>query len=80
MKTVLAAAALVAFLVTPSFAAEDCAAELTKIDEAMKTATVDDATKTKLTGLVDQAKASNDKGEADACNTSAKEALAPLGM
>ena len=35
-----------------------------KIDEAMKSVTVDEATKARLTELVGQAKASNDKGDA----------------
>jgi ethanolamine utilization microcompartment shell protein EutL len=80
MKTVIAAAGLLAILAMPAFAAEDCAASLTRIDDAMKSATVDEATKARLTELVDKAKASNDNGEAEACSASAMEALALLGM
>ena len=80
MKTILAATALAAFLVTPAFAAEDCAASLMKIDEAMKTATVDDQTKAKLTELVDQAKSANDKGDAADCSAKATEAMTLVGL
>ncbi len=80
MKTILAATALTAFLAVPAFAAEDCNASLMKIDEAMKSATVDDATKARLTELVGQAKASNDKGDAAACSASATEAMTLMGM
>ena len=80
MKTIFAAAALVALLATPSLAADDCAASLAKIDEAMKTVKVDEATGAKLASLVEKAKAENAKGEGDACAATTQEALALLGM
>jgi hypothetical protein len=80
MKTIFAAAAIAAFLVTPALAADDCATTVGKIDEAMKTATVDEATKAKLTSLVEKAKAEGEKGEADACAATTKEAMTLLGM
>jgi hypothetical protein len=80
MKTVFAAVTLVAILATPAFAQQDCAASLAKIDDAMKTVTIDDATKAQLEGLVNDAKAANDNGDAAACEAKAGEALALLGM
>ena len=80
MKTIFAAAAIVAFLATPSFAADDCVGSIAKIDEAMKTMKVDEATGAKLTSLVEKAKAENDKGEADACAATTREAMTLLGM
>ncbi|NJM29431.1 MAG: hypothetical protein HC855_04350 [Rhizobiales bacterium] len=78
MKTILAAFAFVAVAASPAFA--DCAGDLAKIDEAMKTAQLDEAKKTQAMGLVDTAKAANDKGDAAACETATKEVLALLGM
>ena len=80
MKTIFTAAAVAAFLATPAFAADDCGASLAKIDEAMKTMKVDEATGAKLTTLIEKAKAENGKGEADACDATTKEAMARLGM
>ena len=61
MKILFASVAAMALLVTPALA--DCAASLTKIEEAMKTATVDDATKANVQTLASEAKTANDNGE-----------------
>jgi hypothetical protein len=60
--------------------ADDCATSVGKIDEALKTATLDDAGKTKVTELVTKAKAEGDKGDAAACDATTKEAMTLLGM
>jgi hypothetical protein len=78
MKTILTALVVTAGLAAPAFA--DCAGDLAKIDEAMKTAKLDDASATKAKGMVDTAKAANDKGDAAACEAATKEVLAMLGM
>ena len=78
MKILFASVAALALLVTPALA--DCAASLTKIEEAMKTATVDDATKANVQTLASEAKTANDNGDAAGCETKATQALALLGM
>ncbi len=79
MKAILVAAtAVFAFAASPAFA--DCAADLTKIDEAMKTAKLDDANKTKADELVQKAKAADDAKDEAGCAASAKEVLTLLGM
>lgn len=77
-KTFIAALFVSAFAVAPAFA--DCAADITKIDEAMKAATLDEASKTKASDLMTKAKASMDAGDEAACAASAKEVLTMLGM
>lgn len=79
MKSYLIASSLVlAFAVSPALA--DCAADMTKIDEAMKTATLDDAGKTKAQELLDKAKAARDANDEAGCAASTKEVLTLLGM
>jgi hypothetical protein len=76
--TIMGAAIALAFAASPVLA--DCAADLTKIDEAMKTATLDDAAKTKAEDLLTKARAARDASDEAACSTSAKEVLTMLGM
>jgi hypothetical protein len=79
MKKIILAAALAAGLSTPAFAGQ-CPAIMAKIDEAMKTATVDDATKAKVTELYAKGKGEHEAGNHDASVATLNEALALLGM
>lgn len=79
MKSTLAIAALAtALLAGPAFA--DCAGDLTKIDEAMKSAKLDEATTTKVKTAYDTAKAAQTANDATACETATKEIMTLLGM
>ncbi|MGH6856009.1 MAG: hypothetical protein ACREDX_06210 [Aestuariivirga sp.] len=79
MKKLILAAALTAAMVSPAFA-NQCPTLMGKIDEAMKTATVDDATKTKIMALYDKGKAEHESGDHDASVTDLTEALKLLGI
>jgi len=78
MKKIILAAAMTLALATPSFAGQ-CPAIMAKIDEAMKTAQVDDATKAKVTELYNKGKAEHEGGNHDASIATLNEALALLG-
>jgi hypothetical protein len=79
MKTVLIAATLAfAFAAGPAFA--DCASDLTKIDEAMKTVKLDDAGMQKATESLTKAKAAADAKDEAACTTNTAELMKMLGM
>jgi hypothetical protein len=79
MKTTLIAAAFAtALFAAPAFA--DCAADLTKVDEAMKTMKLDDATGAKAKELMDKAKAAMDAKDEATCATSAKELMTLVGL
>lgn len=79
MKKTLAAIGMLAFLAAPAMAGQ-CPALMQKIDQAMTTAQVDDATKTKVMELYDKGKAEHEAGNHDASVASLNEALALLGM
>jgi hypothetical protein len=76
--TILAAAAVFTFAAAPAFA--DCAADMTKIDEAMKTATLDDTNKSKADELLQKAKTAMDAKDEAGCSASTKEILTMLGQ
>jgi hypothetical protein len=79
MKTTFIAAAFAtALFAAPAFA--DCAADLTKVDEAMKTMKLDEATTTKAKELTDKAKAAMDAKDEATCAASAKELMTLVGM
>ena len=79
MKKIVLAAGFALFLSVPAFAGQ-CPALMTKIDEAMKTATLDDATKAKVMELYDKGKAAHDSGDHAASEKDLGEALKLLGM
>ncbi len=79
MKKLILAAMMTAALAMPAYA-KQCPALMGKIDEAMKTATVDDATKTKVMALYETGKAAHDAGDHAASETALNEALVLLGM
>ena len=76
--TIFGTALFVVAAASPAFA--DCAGDLTKIDEAMKSATLDEASMTKAKESLDKAKAAQAANDEAACTTSAKEVLTMLGM
>jgi hypothetical protein len=76
--TVFATVLFAAAAASPAFAA--CVDDITKIDEAMKTATLDDAAKTKAMEGLDKAKAAQAANDEATCAASAKEVLTMLGM
>ena len=77
-KTILALAALAA-MTGPALATQ-CPGLMAKIDEAMKTATVDDATKAKVEELYATGKAAHDAGDHPASEAALNEALGLLGV
>ncbi len=79
MKKYILAAAMTMALAVPAMAAQ-CPAIMAKIDEAIKTATVDDATKAKVMELYAKGKTEHADGSHDASVATLNEALALLGM
>ena len=79
MKKIIIAAALVAALATPAFA-NKCPTMMKKIDAAMATTQVDEATKTKVMALYDKGKAEHAAGDHAASEADLNEALKLLGM
>lgn len=79
MKKFVLAAALAAALASPAFAGQ-CPAIMKKIDEAMATAQIDEATKTKVMALYDKGKAEHAAGEHAASVASLNEAMDLLSM
>jgi hypothetical protein len=79
MKKLLLAAALTLGLASPAFA-NMCPTLMLKIDAAMKTATVDDATKAQIMALYKKGKAEHEAGNHAASMTDLNAALKLLGM
>jgi hypothetical protein len=77
-KLVLVLAGLAA-LSGPALASQ-CPALMAKIDEAMATATVDDATKEQIMALYDSGKAAHEAGDHAKAEADLGEALKLLGM
>jgi hypothetical protein len=79
MKKIILAAVMAFGLSAPAFA-NSCPTILAKIDEAMKTATLDDATKAKVMELYTKGKAEHDGGKHDESVATLNEAVKLLGM
>jgi hypothetical protein len=79
MKAYILAAALTAALAGPALA-NQCPALMKKIDAAMATATVDEATKAKVTELYNKGKAEHDAGDHAASERDLGEAMKLLGI
>ena len=79
MKKLVLAAVMTFALAGPAFA-HMCPSLMAKIDDAMKTTTVDDATKSQVMALYDKGKAEHEAGNHDASVADLNEALALLGM
>ena len=79
IKSLLAAGTILVALAGPALASQ-CPALAAKAEEALKTATVDDATKAKVTELIATGKASHDAGNHADSEAQLGEALKLLGM
>jgi hypothetical protein len=79
MKKYILASAILAMLAMPAMAGQ-CPALMAKIDEAMKTATLDDATKAKVMELYTKGKGEHDGGDHAASEASLGEAMKLMGM
>ncbi len=79
MKNIFCAFVTLLALAGPALA-NQCPGLMGKIDEAMKTATVDDATKTKIMALYETGKTAHDAGDHPASEAALTEAMALLGM
>lgn len=79
MKKYVLAAVFAMTFAAPAFASS-CPTLMAKIDEAMKTASLDDATKAKVTELYDKGKAEHESGDHGASETDLNAALKLLGM
>jgi hypothetical protein len=79
IKSLLAGAAILVALAGPALA-NQCPSLAAKAEEALKTATVDDATKAKVTELIATGKASHDAGNHADSEAQLGEALKLLGM
>jgi hypothetical protein len=77
-KTLIAAAFVTTLMAAPAFA--DCAADLTKIDEAMKTMKLDEANTTKAKELMDKAKLAQEAKDETACTASTAELMTLVGL
>ena len=79
MKMTFVAAALATTLfAAPAFA--DCAADITAVEEAMKTMKLDEATGTKAKELMDKAVAARDAKDEAACTAAATELKTLAGL
>ena len=78
MKKLVLAALVMAAFTTPVFA-HQCPSLMMKIDEAMKTATVDEATKTKIMDLYAKGSAEHKAGDHDGAEADLNAALELLG-
>ena len=79
MKKIIIAAALIAALATPALAMK-CPSIMKKIDEAMATTQVDEATKTKVMALYETGKTAHAAGDHATAEADLNEALKLLGM
>ena len=79
MKKLILAAAMTVALAGPALASQ-CPALMAKIDAAMTTATVDEATKAKVMELYASGKAAHESGEHASSEKDLGEALKLLGM
>ena len=79
MKKLIITAALIAALATPALA-NQCPSLMKKVDEAMATTQVDEATKTKVMALYEKGKTEHAAGEHAASEADLNEALKLLGM
>jgi hypothetical protein len=76
--TFIAAALATTLLAAPAFA--DCAGDITKVEEAMKTMKLDEANMTKAKELMDKAVAARDAKDEAACTASATELKTLVGL
>ncbi len=77
-RMLIAAAAATMLFAAPAFA--DCKADLTKINEAMKTMTLDEAGTTKAKDWLDKATKANTAKDETACTAATAELKTLLGI
>ncbi|MBC8049188.1 MAG: hypothetical protein H7X92_03445 [Chitinophagales bacterium] len=80
MKTILAAAAVMSMLAAPAFAASDCSKRMGKLDEAIKTATINQDDMKKVQDIRIKGDELMKAGKQDECKTALKEGLIILGV
>jgi hypothetical protein len=79
MKRILIAASVAsALFAAPAFA--DCAGDMTKITDAMKTMKMDEAGTTKAKDLMEKAKKASDIKDEAACTSATTELMTMLGL
>jgi hypothetical protein len=79
MKRILIAASVAsALFAAPAFA--DCAGDMNKITDAMKTMKMDEAGTTKANELMDKAKKAGDIKDEAACTSATTELMTMLGL
>lgn len=76
--TLIAAAFATTLFAAPAFA--DCATDLTKIDEAMKTVKLDEANTVKAKELMDKAMVARDAKDEAGCGTATMELKTLVGL
>jgi opacity protein-like surface antigen len=79
MKSLIAAAAILASLAVPAFA-NDCPNQLKMAEDMLSKATLDDAAKSKIQKHIDEAKAQHEAGEHDKSLATLKDASKLLSM
>ena len=79
MKSLLAAGTILIALAAPAFANE-CPTLIQKAEEALTTANLDEAAKTKVTEHIAQAKSEHEAGQHDASLATLKDTMQLLGM
>jgi hypothetical protein len=79
MKKLLSTVAIALVLAGPALATQ-CPMLMGQIDEALKTASVDEATKAQVMALYDEGKAAHEAGDHPTSEAKLHEALALLGM
>ena len=79
LKSILATAAILAALAGPAFA-NKCPTLAAKAEEALKTSTLDDAGKAKVTELIATGMSQHDAGDHAASEATLGEALKLLGI
>ncbi len=79
MNKLVLASAVLTMLAVPALA-NQCPALMAKIDEAMKTATLDDAAKAQVMELYTKGKAEHEGGDHAASDVSLGEAMKLMGM
>ena len=79
MKKLILAALLAGGLAVPAFA-NQCPGLMAKIEEALKTTAVDDATKARITALYEKGEAEHAAGDHAASVADLNQALKLLGM
>lgn len=79
MKSLIAAAAVLAALAVPALAG-DCPNQIKMVEDALSKSTLDDAAKKKIQDHIDQAKAEHEAGKHEESLATLKDATQLVGM